>query len=197
MALPHGFKAKANRIALGLRRQMGLAETAPIDLGRLAERLGLSVVPIRSFASVRPESVEQLVKTDVGAFSALLLPVGNGRRIILHNDANSPGRRNSDLAHEISHALLAHPPRSLFDGSGCRNFDPDMEAQANCLASHILIPNEAARHIVYSRSDLYVACGAYGVSRDMLEFRLNASGARKQHQRWRRQRGTRQQRAGL
>ena len=197
MALPHGFKAKANRIALGLRRQMGVADTAPVDLGRLAERLGLSVVPIRTFASVCPESVEQLVKKDVGAFSALLLPVGNGRRIILHNDANSPGRKNSDLAHEISHALLAHPPRSLFDGSGCRSFDPDMEAQANCLAGHILIPNEAARHIVYSRRDLYATCGAYGVSRDMLDFRLNASGARKQHQRWRRQREAGRQRAGL
>jgi Zn-dependent peptidase ImmA (M78 family) len=197
MALPHGFKANANRIALGLRRQMGVAETDPIDLSRLAERLGLSVVPISNFASVCPESLEQLVRKDAGAFSALLLPVGNGRRIILHNDTNSRGRRNSDLAHEISHALLAHPPRSLFNGSGCRHFDPDMESQANCLAGHILISNEAARHIVYSRLDLGAACAAYGVSRDMMEFRLNASGARKQHQRWKRQRRAGQQRAGM
>ena len=197
MALPHGFKAKANRIALGLRLQLGVAETAPIDLGRLADRLGLSVVPIGTFASACPDAVEQLLEKDMGAFSALLLPVGNGRRIILHNDANSPGRSNSDLAHEISHALLAHPPRSLFDGSGCRNFDPDMEAQANCLAGHILIPNEAARQIVYSRRDLNAARASYGVSREMLEFRLNASGARKQHQRWKRQRGAGPQRAGM
>ena len=188
MALPRGFKASANRIALGLRRQMGLAETAPIDLGRLAERLGLSVVPISAFGDACPEAVAQLTQYDAGAFSALLLPLYKGRRIILFNDANSPGRRNSDLAHEVSHVLLAHPPRSLFDGSGCRNFDRDMEAQANCLASHILIPNEAARNIVYSRRDPGAVCAAYGVSRDMLKYRLNASGAQKQHERWKQQR---------
>ena len=183
MSLPYRFKTKANRIAVGLRRQMGLAAAAPINLDELATRLGLLVISIKELADVCPEQVAQLCETDKGAFSALLLPADN-RRIILLNDGCSPGRRNSNLAHEIAHALLAHPSTQPFDHAGCRNFDGDMEGQANCLAGHILIPNEAAQKIVWSDHDLEAVCDEYGVSRRMLNFRLNTSGARKRRERW-------------
>lgn len=184
MKLPRGFKASANRISVGLRHQLKLPSWAPIDLHDLAEKLGLILVPITDFSEACPKQLEHLIENDAGAFSALLLPVGNGRRIVLYNDANSPGRRNSDLAHEISHALLAHRPSVLFNGAGCRDFDPGTEAQANCLAGHILIPDEAARRIVYGDQITHAVCETYGVSRQMLEYRLNASGARKVHRRW-------------
>ena len=186
MSLPYGFKAKANRIAVGLRHQMGLRSIAPIDLYDLAEnRLGIPVVPITAFANVCPEYVARLVMADKGAFSASLLQVGN-RRIILLNDGHSRRRQNSDLAHEIAHALLAHPSTQPFDHTGCRNFDKDMEDQANCLAGHVLIPNEAALRIVWSSRDRESVCEEYGVSRQMLEYRLNTSGARRRRSRWKR-----------
>ena len=186
MSLPYGFKAKANRIAVGLRRQAGLPAVAPLDLDGLATRLGFLVVLITEFADMCPKSVAQLVETDKHAFSALLFRVGN-RKLILLNDAHSIRRRNSGVAHEIAHALLAHPPAQLFDHAGCRNFDKDMEAQANCLAGYILIPDEAAQRIVWSERDPEAVCDEYGVSRHMLDFRLNASGARKRRARWQQQ----------
>ena len=186
MSLPYGFKAKANRIALGLRHQMGLRSIAPIDLYDLAEnRLGIPVVPITAFTHDCPEYVARLVMADKGAFSASLLQVGN-RRIILLNDGHSRRRQNSDLAHEIAHALLAHPSTQPFDHTGCRNFDKDMEDQANCLAGHVLIPNEAALRIVWSSRDPESVCEEYGVSRQMLEYRLNTSDARRRRSRWKR-----------
>lgn len=186
MSLPRGFKAKANRIAVGLRHQMGLRCDAPIDLYDLAEkRLGLPVVPITAFSDVCPEHVAQLFEADKGAFSASLLPVGDDR-IILLNDGHSLRRQNSSLAHEIAHALLAHRPTQPFDGTGCRNFDKDLEAQANCLGGHVLVPNEAAQRIVWSGRNLETICDEYGVSRRMLEYRLNTSGARKRRDRWQR-----------
>ncbi len=185
MSLPYGFKAKANRIAVGLRRQMGLPAEAPISISDLAARLRFPVVPITEFADVCPEHVAQLVETDIGAFSASLLQVG-GRRIILLNDGHSLRRQNSDLAHEIAHALLAHPPTRPFDHTGCRSFDKDMEEEANCLAGYILIPNQAAQKIIWSGRDPEVVCDEYGVSRQMLEYRLNTSGARKRWAQWQR-----------
>ena len=187
MGLPRGFKTKANRISLGLRHQAGLPAEAPIDPARLAAGLGIPVVLISEFADICPEQVAQLVEADKRAFSASLLLVGN-RRIILLNDGHSPGRRNSDLAHEVAHALLAHPPTQPFDHAGCRNFDKDMEAEANCLAGYILIPNEAAQKIIWSDRDFEVICDEYGVSRQMLEYRLNTSGARKRRARWQQRR---------
>ena len=186
MSLPHGFKAKANRIAVGLRHQMGLRCDAPIDLHDLAERrLRLPVVPLTVFKDVCPEHVARLLETDRSAFSASLLPVGDGR-VILLNDGHSLRRQNSSLAHEISHALPAHRPIQPFDGKGCRNFDKDLEAQANCLAGHVLIPNEAAQRIVWSGRSPEAVCDEYGVSRQMLDYRLNTSGARKRRARWQR-----------
>ena len=102
---------------------MGLPAAAPINLDDLATRLGLPVVPIKVFADVRPEHVTQLTKTDKGAFSASLLRLDNGSRIILLNNGHGIGRRNSDLAHEISHALLVHPSIQPFDHTGSRSFD--------------------------------------------------------------------------
>ena len=186
MNLPYGFKAKADRIAVGLRLQMGMSRYAPIDLFNLAEnRLGLQVVPISALSDLCPAYIAQLLEFDKGAFSASLLPVG-GRRIILLNDAHSARRQNSNVAHEVAHALLAHTPSQTFDHEGCRNFDVGMEKEANCLAGHLLIPNEAARRIVWSSRDPEAVCEEYGVSRQMLEYRLNVSGARKRHAHWQR-----------
>lgn len=183
MNLPHGFKAQANRIAIGLRRQMHIAAVAPVDLDCLADRLGLSIVPISKFSDWSPASVTQLVARDPGALSALLLRLGR-RRLILVNDGHSRRRRNSSIAHEISHVLLAHAPLQLFDSAGCRRLDQGMEDEANCLAGHILVPNEAAMEIVCSGLRPDTACNRYGVSQRMLDYRLNASGARIRHRRW-------------
>ena len=181
MSVPHGFKAAADRIAVGLRRQMCLPPDAPIDASALAARLKIAVVPLSSFADVLPRSVEQLVKIDASAFSASLLPIGEVR-VILVNDGHSQPRRNSSVAHEIAHALLGHPPRP-FDHVNGRDFNQEIEDEANWLAGHILIPNAAAQRIVWSGSEAD-ACQRYGVSNEMLRWRLNVSGARIRQQRW-------------
>ena len=183
MGVPHGFKADADRIAIGLRRQMGLRDNAPIDVEALADRLGISVVPLSSFVDVRPQCVEQLVNWDVGAFSASLLHIERVR-VILVNDGHSVPRRNSNVAHEIAHALLCHPPQP-FDHVNGRDFDQGVEAEANCLAGHILIPNAAALYIVRSGREAE-ARDQYGVSNQLLQWRLGASGARIRQQRWQR-----------
>ena len=185
MSVPRGFKAQANRIALGLRRQMGLLDTAPMDMEGLASKLRLPVVPVTTFAGLCPGAIRQILDRDPEAFSAMLLPVETGR-IILINDKHSFGRKNSNLAHEIAHALLAHSPSQVFSQPGCRSFNKDMEDEAACLSGYILIPNEAASHIVWSHNDLEATCEEYGVSRQMLDYRLNASGARKRRTQWQR-----------
>lgn len=187
MSLPRGFKARANRIAIGLRHQMSLPDEAPMDLYALATKLGFRVVQISMFSDVCPEYVSQLRESDTGAFSASLLRLTDDCKIILVNDGHSSGRQNSDIAHEIAHALLAHPPQP-FDHVEGRHFDKEVEEEANCLAGCILIPNEAARQVVRSGCDTDAACDRYGVSRKMLEYRLNTSGARIMQNRWQQRR---------
>lgn len=183
MGVPHGFKAAADRIAVGLRRQMRLPAHVPMGVDALAARLGLRVLPLSSFADDCPGAVEQLVNLDMSAFSASLLRIGSVSAILV-NDGHSLGRRNSNVAHEIAHALLGHPPQP-FDHINGRDFDQGVEAEANCLAGHVLIPNAAALHIVRSGREAD-ACDLYGVSDELLRWRLGASGARIRQERWQR-----------
>ena len=179
MAVDRGFKAKANRIALGIRCQMGLRPDAPVDPRRLAERLKIPLIPLTMFTGELPDRVHQLGVEDLPAFSAVLIPLDHRRRIILYNDSHSVPRQNSSIAHELSHVLLIHPISPLFASPGHRAIDNKVEQEANCLAAYILIPNEAAERIVWSGKALQDVSERYGVSMKMLEFRLNASGARK------------------
>ena len=93
--------------------------------------------------------------------------------------------QESSRSSETSHALLAHSPEIVPAGMGCRNFDQQQESEANFLAGCVLITNEAARRIVMSGMSLDAAGDHYGVSDQMLQYRLNVSGARVQHQRGR------------
>ena len=182
MSLPYGFKAIANRVAIGLRSQLGVASQAPINVHALAAHLGISIVPLSVFQEWCAEQVTQLTKRNGGEFSASLISFGDGRRMVIVNDDHSPARQNSDIAHEIAHTLLAHPLEVLSSMIGCRDFDPDLEDEANHFAGYLLVPNQAAWSIVKSEMAIEIAQTTYGVSRQMLDWRLNMSGARSQNQ---------------
>jgi Zn-dependent peptidase ImmA (M78 family) len=177
MSLRRGFKTEANRMSVSLRLSLGLTPEAPIDVDAAARKLGLIVVPLSRFRQTNASAVRQLSEIDPGAFSAATVPCGFNKRVIVHNDSHSRGRQRSNIAHEIAHVLLKHPFSLPIDTSGCRNVDRDMEDEAAWLGSVILIPNEAAMHIVRSSMDKVSACRLYGVSGPLLRMRINASGA--------------------
>ena len=107
----------------------------------------------------------QLTKHNGGEFSASLISFGDGRRMVIVNDAHSLARQNSDIAHEIGHTLLAHPLEVLSSMIGCRDFDPDLEDEATHFAGYLLVPNETAWSIFKSGMDMEIAQTTYGVSR--------------------------------
>ena len=103
--------------------------------------------------------------------------------MIIVNDDHSPARQNSDIAHEIGHTLLAHPLEVLSSMMDCRDFEPNLENEANHLGGYLLVPNEAAWRIVSSGMGYESAQAMYGVSRQMLDWRVNMSGARQRFRR--------------
>ncbi len=178
----HGFKARANDIALGLRKQAGLAETAPLDPRDVFQRLSVQIVPLSEFRSVCP-SPAQVLLSHSGGFSAMLLPVGQGKRIVIHNDSHSSRRQVSNLAHELAHVLLAHPTELVCMGDLGRRADSLVEDEAAYLGGCILVPNEAAYRIAFSGLDARTAADCYGVSEEMITYRLRISGALKRARR--------------
>ena len=173
-----GFKTRANDIARGLRKQAGLSKIAPLDPRGIFQHLSIQIVPLSEFRSTCPFETEALLSLS-GGFSAMLLPVGQGKRIVIHNDSHSPRRQVSNLAHELAHVLLVHPTEVVCMGDLARRADSLVEAEAGYLAGCILVPNEAAYRLAVSGVDNGKAADTYGVSEGMITYRLRMSGALK------------------
>lgn len=178
MKLRRGFKAEAEEYARDLRAELGLESHSPLCPWSLAEHLEIPVIPLSALREEIPTEVRYLSTVGRDFFSAVTLFFGI-RRVILHNDGNSRTRQVSDLAHEIAHAILMHPPAPLFDNDGNRIVDRTMEAEAHWLGPTLLVPVDAALLIARSANDPSTSANEYGVSAQLLAMRLNVTGALK------------------
>ncbi|CDX20103.1 putative Zn peptidase [Mesorhizobium sp. ORS 3324] len=170
MAFRRGFKAEANRIALRVREGMGLRPIDPIDPAVICEHFDIKLLRLSEHDPNCP-----FLGAEQSSFSAVTVPSGWGTAI-LHNDAHHPYRQRSNICHELAHCFLGHKCTPPLTEKGERARDGGIEAEANFLAGALLIPNEAAIHIVHQGLTLQ-AQGIYGVSKPMLDFRLRISGA--------------------
>lgn len=181
--LRHGFKAKAKREAIRLRREHGFHDYAPLDWRQLAQGLDVQIYELSSLSTgPRPPVVAHLLESDPGAFSAATVPF-QGHYGVLLNDAHPPARQASNVTHELSHIVLGHdsfPPLNEF---GCREHHADVEAEAAYMGSVLLVTDEAVMRIARAGTDLGVAAQQYGISRPMMQWRYNDSGARRRLQR--------------
>jgi Zn-dependent peptidase ImmA (M78 family) len=175
VSLRRGFKKDANEIALEVRVELGLEPRAPLDPRKLGDHLLISLIPLSSLAHDAPEAFRRLSVFASATFSAVTVFSGN-RRAIVYNDAHSPGRQASDLAHELAHALLLHPPKTSVN-SGTRDWNSVEEEEAAWLAGALLVPDEAAFQIAKSAQSTALAAEEYGVSEKMIVFRLRVTGA--------------------
>jgi hypothetical protein len=190
MAFRRGFKSEGNDIVVEVRHELGLSLYDRLDPYKLAALLEIPVVGLSSLREEAP-AVEHLLRGEPEVFSAVTVFAGHERTIV-HNDAHAPVRQVSNLSHELSHALLLHPPTPALDNNGCRHWNQDTEDEANWLSGALLIPEAAAMLIAKGRwRDRPDAARHFGVSQQMISYRLNATGALVRVQRARRGRTTR------
>lgn len=178
MSFQRGFKTQANQIAKDVRLELGVKSWEPLDPFALAYHLEIPVVPISEYSNDAPGAVNHFSEEGRYEFSAATIFSGT-KRLIIHNDAHSAGRRNSNLAHELAHGLLLHPSSPALDLNGCRNWDKTIEMEADWLAGALLITDEAALKIVRDGLSISDAAIVYGVTEKMVQYRLNVTAARK------------------
>jgi hypothetical protein len=160
-------------MAVDVRADLGLGACDPLDPLAVCDHFGIDVVPLTSLGP----KVAHFTDVERSAFSAVTVPCGM-RRAVVHNDRHHPDRQRSNIMHELAHAFLGHKPCSAFNCDGERHYDGGIEAEASFLAGALLITNEGAWHIV--RAGLQNAARRiYGVSQQMLDYRLRVSGAMK------------------
>lgn len=177
--LRRGFKAEAERIAACVRKDLMLEEYAPICPWQLAELLGFDVIDLSAFERELPDEVASVRScTGPKGFSAVTLFLSASNPLVILNDGHGERRQAADLAHELAHGLLLHPPE-LLSREGRKDIDKIHEAEANWLGPTLLVPGKAARRVVQKGIDVATAASIYRVSEELMEMRLRVTGARK------------------
>jgi Zn-dependent peptidase ImmA (M78 family) len=175
MGLRRGFKTESNGLVREVRKELGIGLFDRLDPFALANHLGVPVTGLSQLILLAPD-ISYFIEVEKNAFSAVTVFNGSYRTIV-HNDAHSAPRQNSNLAHELAHAILLHRPMVALDDSGCRYWNQDIEDEATWLGAALLVPEEMTLRIARGYCTSNDAAWNLGVSKAMITFRLNATGA--------------------
>ena len=185
-----GFKKEASELAAEVRAELGLGPFDRLDPRQLAQHLDIPIVPLSDLAPACAGAL-YFLDEERETFSALTVFEGHCR-VIIHNDAHSPARQNSNLAHELAHGLLLHEPQPALDATtGCRLCNVTNEYEADWLAGELLITRKMALAVARRRVTEQHAMERLGVSAQMLRYRVGVTGATKQAERERAKSGMR------
>jgi hypothetical protein len=172
-------KSALKRLALELRRELGLTAYERCDPLALAELYGVQVLRL-SELGCSPEVLDHFRTVRPQVFSGALIPLSDGSTVIVENDGHPAERRVSTASHEMSHVALEHPfAAALADSNGCRVANRELEDEAAELIGELLLPTDAAIKLALDRVPDERAAERFGVSVEMARWRLNVTGARK------------------
>ena len=180
--MERGFKSRCEEMARSLRVELDLDPAGPLAAQLLADYLGVFVWQIDDLG-LSGEGLEQLTVVDPDAWSAVTVSA-HGKDAILVNPTHTKGRYSSDVMHELAHLLLGHQPSTVFfagdEHLALRGFNPQLEEEANWLAGALLLPRTALTKMRLTKQSTGRICRDYGVSEQMLEFRMRVTGVRRQ-----------------
>ena len=187
--LERGFKAWAERTAATVRRELDLSPVAPLDPRVLADRLRVRLVSPHDFPDLPQDVVAQLLHRDATGWSAATLLICD-TAIVIYNPMHSPGRQASNIVHELAHIMLKHEPaRVMFsqdEQMATRTFDQQQEDEANWLGWTLLLPRDALVAARRRRMAKAQIAREYGVSENLVRYRLQITGVDVQMKRRRR-----------
>lgn len=182
--LRRGFVSEANRWALDLREELQLRSADPMCPWQLTTHLSVPVYPLKDLPPC-PERELLYGKSKGLGFSAAACFDGFSA-FILHNDIHDPKRQASDLAHELGHILLRHPPANPFHPDGIREFSDEHELEAERLGPTLLVSDAAAidacRLLADKRFTLQALSDHWGITEEVIRMRINLSGAKRRLQ---------------
>ena len=177
-----GFKAWCERTAGEYRQALGIAPDARLDADALAASLGVRVATPDQLPGLAPASITQLTVTDPESWSAVTISQGDVKLVIL-NSGQSARRRANSLCHELAHILLNHRSDDTHlsrQGLMFRaSFDNEQEEEATWLAGCLLLPAAGLLRAYRRVSSPEWLAEHFGVSRNLIEWRLRMTGAYK------------------
>lgn len=184
-----GYKSWCEKYSVEVRAALGVAASAPLDMRKLAEHLGVRIWTPHDVPGLSSESIGVLLRNDgetPSCWSAVTLVVGPTTLVVL-NSSHSPARQASDLAHELAHRIRGHAAKDVsVSDEGLMllsSYPQELEEEADWLAGCLLLPREALLSIKKSGMMPEHAQALYGVSKRMLDYRIATTGVARQFSR--------------
>jgi Zn-dependent peptidase ImmA (M78 family) len=179
VTLRRGFKAEAERDAARIRNELGLAPHDRLDPRDIAKHLDIAVVDASELVDI--EELEELERLQAFAFSAATFEIED-RSIVVVSPLRTPGRQNSDIAHELAHVMLKHQLSEIreIDGMPFRTCKPDEEEEATAFGGTLLLPRPLLLSAARRQATVDEISQQYEVSIEMARFRYNSTGVAKQ-----------------
>lgn len=181
-----GFKAWCERAADSYRAALQTPLDQQLDPEQLANHLGVEVWCPEDVPDMPAESLRHLTEDGRDDWSAVTIRVGKLHLTIV-NSSHAVNRQRSSITHELSHIILDHEP-SRIDISAAghlllNSFDKNQEAEADWLSGTLLVPREGLRKAFASVNDPASLAQRFGVSVDMLQWRIRMTGVAAQARR--------------
>ena len=179
MPLRRGFKAEAERLATDLWNKMGLSPGDCMDSRELARHLGCVVHPADELVDIA--KLKQLKRIQDDAFFACTFKLPSGHAIVF-NPLMSVTRRNSDIAHEVSHIVLDHRLARLerLGDLAFLSCDKQQEEEAAWLSGCLLLPRFALVHDLTRGMQSSAIARKRVLSKDMVDYRRRVTGVERQ-----------------
>ena len=178
-----GFKSWCERAAAEYRQALGVATDAALDPRALAALLGVRVTTPEGLPTLSSASRKQLTKVDAESWSAVTVSQGEAKLVVL-NSGHSRARRASSLAHELAHVILNHTSdRSQLSREGFllrTAFDKEQEQEADWFAGCLLVPREGLLRASWRSRSTAALAARFGVSEDLIKWRLRMTGVPRQ-----------------
>ena len=185
--MQYGFKAKAERISVEIREELGLESIAAVCPWQLAQHLGIIVFEPADLP-LPANDLHQLTVIDPGGWSGLTVKEAGITAVVL-NPKHPKTRQRNSLMHEIAHVYLRHVGNRVDVSEHglllVSDFSTEQEDEANWLAGALLVPREALLAARSSGKSPQQICREYGVSEELCTWRLRMTGieAQIQHRR--------------
>jgi hypothetical protein len=166
-------------MATGIRESFRLAEDEALEpfkiqLDRVIRVNGADI------KNVSPEARAHLFGLGSSEWSAATIPLKdkNIDWLIVLNNSHTIERQRATLMEEYCHVLLGHDMTQISaqEGVAFRDYRREEEHEAYYVGAAILVPQKGLRHRLSSRHGAEAIAKHYGVSRELVEFRIKRLG---------------------
>ncbi len=179
-----GFKKWSDDTTIRLRKELELLPSSALCAFDLCNHLNIPIFEPNMIKGLDAKKLNHLLNEGSSDWSAATIPLGVDKNIIIHNTQHSAPRQQSNLMHELAHILCEHKVPSEIINLGLSGFlrhhNEEQENEANWLGACLQLPRPALLWALKKEMSEEDISTHFNASAEMVRYRINITGVRKQ-----------------